>query len=154
MRARDIAMDLPTVQISDPVAKAMRLMLVNRLPGLVVVDEHERPTAVLPGTEVLRLAIPGSYQDDPTLVRTIDEVHADLFWQEPGRHTVGDCLPDQTIKPVAVAPDATLLEIAALMAQKHSPLVVVTDHTLALLGAVTLDRLLTSLALVGPPPVD
>ncbi|MGY0499871.1 CBS domain-containing protein [Nocardia sp. FBN12] len=150
MRARDIAMNLPTVRTSDPVARAVRLMVVNRLPGLIVVDELDRPVAVLPGTQVLRLAIPASYHDDPTLVRTIDEVHADLFWQEPGSLTVGDCLPDGASKPVTVAPDATLLEIAILMARKHSPLIAVVDRSRTLRGAITLERLLTSLAVVGP----
>ncbi|MFF2084357.1 CBS domain-containing protein [Nocardia sp. NPDC058176] len=143
-------MNLPTVRPTDPVAKAVRLMVVNRLPGLIVVDEADRPIAVLPGTQVLRLVIPGSYQDDPSLVRTIDEVHADLFWQEPGSLTVGDCLPDGVVKPATVTADATLLEIAILMARKHSPLIAVVDRTRVLRGAITLERLLTSLALVGP----
>ncbi|MBF6455255.1 CBS domain-containing protein [Nocardia cyriacigeorgica] len=150
MQARDIAIQLPTVRVDDPVAKAMRLMVVNRLPGMIVVDADDRPVAVLPGTQVLRLAIPSSYQDDPALVRTIDEVHAELFWHEPGRWTVGDCLPEAATKPATIRPGATLLEIATLMAQKHSPLVAVVDNTRRLLGAVTLERLLTSLAVAGP----
>ncbi|KAF0847250.1 MULTISPECIES: CBS domain-containing protein [Nocardia] len=150
MRARDIAMNLPTVRTTDPVARAVRVMVVNRLPGLVVVDAEDRPVAVLPGTQVLRLAIPASYQDDTTLVRTIDEVHADLFWQEPGSLTVGDCLADGAPRPATVTPDATLLEIAILMARKHSPLIAVVDRARTLCGAITLERLLTSLALAGP----
>ena len=75
-------------------SKAVQLMVVNRLPGLVVVDDADRPIAVLPGTQVLRLAIPESYRDDPALVRTVDEIHADLFWHGPGKLTVGDCLPN------------------------------------------------------------
>ncbi|GEM34496.1 CBS domain-containing protein [Nocardia neocaledoniensis] len=150
MRAGDIAINLPTVRPSDPVAKAVRLMVVNRLPGLIVVDTADRPVAVLPGTQVLRLVIPGSYQNDPTLVRTIDEVHADLFWQEPGSLTVGDCLPDGAVSPATVTPDATLLEIAILMARKHSPLLAVVDRARVLRGAITLERLLTSLAVTGP----
>lgn len=94
----------PTVRMDDPVSKAVQLMAVNRLPGLVVVDDADRPIAVLPGTQVLRLTIPETYRDDPALVRTVDEIHADLFWHGPGRLT----------------------------------------------GAVTLERLLTSLAVAGP----
>ncbi|GAA5059697.1 CBS domain-containing protein [Nocardia callitridis] len=149
MQAREIAIQLPTVHIGDPVAKAMRLMVVNRLPGMIVVDDRDRPLAVLPGTQVLRLAIPSSYQNDPALVRTIDELHAELFWYEPGRMTVGDCLPDLTAKPTTVRPDATLLELATVMSQRHSPLVAVVDENRVLLGAVTLERLLISLAVVG-----
>ncbi|WP_280232879.1 CBS domain-containing protein [Nocardia cyriacigeorgica] len=150
MQAHEIAIQLPTVHPGDPVAKAMRLMVVNRLPGMIVVDDDDRPVAVLPGTQVLRLAIPSSYQDDPALARTIDEVHAELFWRDPGHLTVGDCLPERSAKPAIVRPDATLLEIAALMAQRHSPLVAVVNHSRTLLGAVTLERLLISLAVAGP----
>lgn len=150
MQAHEIAVSPPTVRRNDPVSNAVRLMVVNRLPGLIVVDDADRPIAVLPGTQVLRLAIPESYQDDPALVRTIDEMHADLFWREAGRLTVGDCLPNPIAKPTSVPPEATLLEIATVMAKKHSPLIAVVDQTGKLVGAVTLERLLTSLAVAGP----
>lgn len=150
MKAREIAVKLPTVTATDPVARAVRLMVVNRLPGLIVVDEAGKPVAVLPGTQVLRLAIPGSYQSDPALARTIDEVHADLFWLEPGNLTVGDCLPHQAAKLATLPAEATLLEVATLMARQHSPLVAVVDSKGILIGAVTLERLLTSLAVAGP----
>lgn len=150
MQARDIAIQLPTVRLDDPVAKAMRLLVVHRLPGMIVVDGDGRPLAVLPGTQVLRLAIPAAYQDDPALAGAIDEVHAELFWQGPGRWTVGDCLPDSAARPVTVPPHATLLHIAALMARRHSPLVAVVDRERRLAGAVTLERLMVALAVAGP----
>ncbi|MCV7257816.1 CBS domain-containing protein [Mycobacterium shimoidei] len=150
MQAHEIAMAAPTVRMDDPVSKAVQLMAVNRLPGLVVVDEADRPAAVLPGTQVLRMAIPESYQDDSALVHTVDEVHADLFWHGPGKLSVRDCLPDPVAKPATVAPEATLLEIATKMAKKRSPLVAVVDRDGKLTGAVTLERLLISLAVAGP----
>jgi len=150
MQAHEIAVNPPTVRTDDPVAKAVQVVVVNRLPGLIVVDDADRPIAVLPGTQVLRLAIPGSYQDDPALVRGVDEVSADLFWREAGNLTVGDCLPSPVAKPATVPPEATLLEIATVMAKKHSPLIAVVDKTGRLIGAVTLERLLTSLAVAGP----
>ncbi|AKS30696.1 CBS domain-containing protein [Mycolicibacterium goodii] len=150
MQAHEIAVHPPTVRIDDPVSKAVQLMVVNRLPGLVVVDDNDKPVAVLPGTQVLKLAIPESYRDDPALVRTVDEIHADLFWHGPGKLTVGDCLPSPVATPATVAPDATLLEIATVMAHKRSPLIAVVDRHGKLTGAVTLERLLTSLAVAGP----
>lgn len=150
MKARDIAVSMPTVTIHDPVAKAVRVMVATRLPGLIVVDQHSHPWMVLPGTQVLRLSIPGSYQEDPALTRTIDEAHADLFWQELRDHTVGDCLPHQPSRPASVPMDATLLEVAATMARVRSPLVAVVDEDNVLVGAITLERLLTSLAIAAP----
>ncbi|MFV8264199.1 CBS domain-containing protein [Mycolicibacterium peregrinum] len=49
-----------------------------------------------------------------------------------------------------MTPDATLLEIATVMANKRSPLIAVVDRSGRLTGAVTLERLLTSLAVAGP----
>ncbi|MDF5752642.1 hypothetical protein [Spongiactinospora sp. TRM90649] len=42
-----------------------------------------------------------------------------------------------------------LLEVAALMARLHSPLVAVVDTDGVLVGAIPLERLLTSLAISG-----
>ncbi|MFD9946852.1 CBS domain-containing protein [Nonomuraea sp. NPDC059023] len=150
MQARDIAVRLPTVTVRDPVVRAVRLMVVNRLPGLIVVDDHTRPATVLPGTQVLRLAIPASIREDHALAGTLDEAEADVFWQELGSLTVGDCLPTPIGRPATVAKDATLLEVAALMARTRSPLVAVVAHDGTLTGAITLERLLTSLAIIGP----
>jgi CBS domain-containing protein len=149
MQARDIAVQVPTVTVDDPVARAVQVMAVGRLPGLIVVDDRGRPRLVLPGTQVLRLAVPDEYQEDPALVRTIDEHHADRFWSELGDRTVGDVALPKT-RPITVSADATLLEVAAVMARQHSPLVAVVDAAGKLLGAITLDRLITSLAVFGP----
>src|SRR5262245_27774476 len=79
---RDVAVSLPAVTVDDPVAKAVRVMAVGRLPGLVVVDGLSRPWVLLTATQVLRLVVPGSYQEDPALARTVDEQSADHFWLE------------------------------------------------------------------------
>ncbi|MFD7655947.1 CBS domain-containing protein [Actinosynnema sp. NPDC059797] len=150
MQASDIAANVPTVTVNDSVSWAWRVMAVNRLPGLVVVDEAGRPLTVLPGTQVLRLAVPESFQQDPALARTIDEAHADLFWEELADLTVGDCLPPKRAKPLTVAADSTILEVAALMCRVHSPLVAVVADDGSLTGAITLERLLTSLAVSRP----
>ncbi|MEU8226124.1 CBS domain-containing protein [Kribbella sp. NPDC048915] len=149
MRAGDIAIGVPTVTAQDSVVKAVQLMAVGRLPGLVVVDDQGRPIAVLPGSQVLKLSIPIAYQEDPMLVRAVDETSADAFWRELGGLVVGDCLPRPATRPLTVTDDATLLEIAALMGRGRSPLVAVVDDDGVLIGVITLDRLLTSLAIAG-----
>ncbi|HEY9523746.1 MAG TPA: CBS domain-containing protein [Thermopolyspora sp.] len=150
MQARDISIHMPTVTVHDMVAKAVRVMAVGRMPGLIVVDEAGRPETVLPGTQVLRLAIPESYLEDPALARTIDEVYAGLFWRDLSHLTVGECLPPRPPKPVTVPVSANLLEVAAIMARQRSPLVAVVERDGTLAGAITLERLLTFLAITGP----
>jgi hypothetical protein len=143
MRAAGLVVGYPTVALSSLALDAARLLAGSDLPGLIVVDDNGAPYAVLPGTEVVRLAVPSYCQDDPALARVIDEAAADVFITELGERTVRQCLPPQPDELPVVAPSATLLEMAALMARTRSPLVAVVDNGV-LLGAVTLDRLLDS----------
>ena len=112
------------------------------LPGLIVVDDRERPLTILAGTQVLRMAVPSYCQEDPTLARVIDEAAADVFHRGLGDRTVADGLPKERRELPVVESDATALEMAALMARTRTPLVAVVDEDGRLLGAVTLDALL------------
>jgi CBS domain-containing protein len=147
MQARDIAVQLPTVTLHDPVIKAVKVMAMAQMPGMIIVDEAHRPKVVLPGTQVLRMTVLQSYQRDQALARAIDEAHADHFWQELGQRSVSDCLPPGLGKPTVVPEDATLLEVANLMARLHCPLIAVVNDTGRLFGAITLNNLVASLAL-------
>ncbi|HYO85798.1 MAG TPA: CBS domain-containing protein [Dermatophilaceae bacterium] len=142
MRAINLASPFPTVRRSTPAIAAARLLADQNLPGLIVLDDAGRPWTVLPGTQVLRMAIPSYCQEDPTLARVIDEPAADVFITGLGDRSVEQCLdPDQRDVPV-VDPDATLLEIAALMATEHAPVVAVLNPDGTLRGAITVDALL------------
>jgi CBS domain-containing protein len=142
MRARDLAESYPTVTMDTLVVEAARLLAGERLNGLVVVDDQGRPSCILPATQVLRLGVPRYCQDDPALARVIDEAHADIFLRELGTRTMADCLPRTVDEPAVVDEDATVLEVAALMARTRSPLVVVVDPAGRMTGAVTLHALL------------
>lgn len=150
MRAHDIVDDVPTVTADDPVAAAVRLMARTRLPGLIVVDAGSVPIRVLPGTQVLRMTVPRSHQVHPSLARTIDEPHADQFWQELGDRTVGECLPERPDRMAVVTQEATLLEAAALMGRVRSPLLAVVGQDGRLAGGIVLERLLAALARATP----
>lgn len=142
MRAINLAGPFPTVRRSTPAIAAARLLADQNLPGLIVLDDAGRPWTVLPGPQVLRMAIPSYCQEDPTLARVIDEPAADVFITGLGDRTVEQCLdPDQRDVPV-VNPDATLLEIAAVMATEHAPVVAVLNPDGTLRGAITVDALL------------
>ena len=129
MRASELAAPFPTVTAQTSALEAARLLAGQNLPGLIVVDEQGRPATVLPGTQVLRMAIPSYCQDDPALARVIDEAAADVFLRGVGNRTVVD-------------PDATVLEIAAVMARSRSPLVAVAGRGQPMVGAITLDAML------------
>ncbi|MBN1171831.1 MAG: CBS domain-containing protein [Micromonosporaceae bacterium] len=142
MKARDLAAPYPTVRIDTPMVEAARLLAGQDLPGLIVVNRQGEPFTVLPGTQVLRMAIPRYCQEDPTLARVIDEAAADLFLRHLGDRTVVECLPERPKALPVVDPNATVLEIAAVMAATATPLVAVLDDRGGLIGAITLDALL------------
>ncbi|MGH3728777.1 MAG: CBS domain-containing protein [Micromonosporaceae bacterium] len=142
MRARDVAAPFPTVGLDTPAIEAARLLANQNLPGLIVVDDADRPKTILPGTQVLRMVVPAYVQDDPTLARVIDEAAADVFLRGVGDRTVAELLPREHRELPVVDPDATVLEIAAVMARSRSPLAAVATDGQAMTGAITLDALL------------
>ncbi|MEV0163285.1 CBS domain-containing protein [Nonomuraea fuscirosea] len=141
MRARDLAVEFPTVTLGTPALEAAKLLADQDLPGLILVDDDGRPHSILPGTQVLRLAVPAYCQDDPALARVVDEAHADRFLHRLGGKSVRECLPERRRELPVADPGATVLELAALMARTHSPLVAVVEDD-RLIGAVTLQSLL------------
>jgi predicted transcriptional regulator len=142
VRARDLVVDYPAVRDDTPAIDAAKLLAGQDLPGLIVTNASGQPTTILPGTEVLKMAVPRYVQDDPTLAHVIDDATSDIFVNALGAKTVAQLLPDTPRELPVVRGDATLLEIAALMARSRSPLVAVVDDRKLLLGAVTLDALL------------
>lgn len=142
MRARDLTAPFPVVRLDTLAIEAARMLAGQNLPGLIVVDDKGRPLTVLPGTQVLRMAVPQYCQDDPALARVVDEEAADLFLRELGERTVADAVRERSRELPVVDPDATVLEVAALMARARSPLVAVVERGRGMLGAITLDALL------------
>ena len=142
MRAGDVSIQMSTVAEDTPAREAARVLAAQDLPGLIVVDAKGRPLTVLAGTQVLRMALPSYCQDDPALARVIDEAAADVILEGIGDRTVADLLPRNRPELPAVSADATMLEVAAVMARSNVPLVAVVDKDRVMTGAITLDGLL------------
>lgn len=152
MRARELAEPFPVIDLDTDAMAAARLMGGAHLPGLIVCGPDRRPFAVLPGSQVLRFIIPNYVQEDLALARVYDEQAADELLAKLTNSTVRDVLPserDMDELPI-VDQDATMIEVAAVMARMHSPLVAVVDGD-ELLGAITVSRLLRHL-LPGETP--
>jgi CBS domain-containing protein len=147
MTARKLAQPFPLVTPDTDAMEAAQAMAAQHLPGLIVCGDDGRPYTILPGSQVLRFLIPSYVQDNPGLAGALDEEASDELCRKLVRSTVRDLLPrpaDLDELPV-VDGDATSLEVAALMARMHSPLVaVVDDHDgrHRVIGAITVSRLL------------
>lgn len=141
MLARELAEEYPLVDVDTDALEAARILAVNRLPGLVVTDTDGSPYAVLPGSQVVRLVVPEYIRQDPSLARVIEEEAADQIAHGLAGKRVRDLLPRRPHQLPVVRGDDTVLELAALMAQMHSPLVAVVEGG-EITGVVTAARLL------------
>lgn len=153
MRARDLAEPFPVVHPDTDALSATRLLVDQGLPGLVVTDAQGKPLVILPGSQVLRFALPDYVEEDPSLAGVIPESEADRFCEALGGSTVAALMPDQEFLPRSdrdrpiVSPEATVLEVASVMTRQKSPVVAVVDggDGTRVLGVVTVHRLLGAL---------
>ncbi|UVO10849.1 CBS domain-containing protein [Mycobacterium sp. SVM_VP21] len=143
MQAEQIAEEFPVVAIDSDALAAARLLAEHRLPGIVVTDAAGKPYAVLPASQVVRFIVPGYVQDDPSLAGVLSETVADRSAEKLRGKTVRDVLPEHLRDVPAADADATVIEVAAMMARLHSPLIaVVKDGELH--GVITASRLLAA----------
>jgi CBS domain-containing protein len=139
--ARELAEEFPLVSVDTDALEAARVLAVNRLPGLVVTDTDGSPYAVLPASQVVRFVVPEYIREDPSLARVIEEEGADQIARGLAGRRVRDLVPRRPRDLPLVRGDDTVLELAAMMAQLHSPLVAVVDDG-TVVGVVTAARLL------------
>ena len=137
MIASDLAQPVGLVRTTDTVLDAARRLVAEALPGLAVVSDEGRPLAVLPASQVLGLAVPTYIKDDPSLARVIDEAAADRLVEGLAGLTVQAVLDDAEPDLLGtVDHDATLLEVAAIMARLHVPLLVVAGPDGKAIGTI------------------
>ncbi|MDG9700818.1 CBS domain-containing protein [Streptomyces sp. DH37] len=145
MRARNLAEPYPFVSTDDSAVEAARLLAERSLPALLVLDADGLPNAVVPGSQLIRQILPSYVLDDPQLAAVVDEQHMAEASERLGNLTVAEWLPPHVFPPPMVGPDARPMEVAALMARSHSPLVAVIERgssRVTLLGSVTAARLM------------
>jgi predicted transcriptional regulator len=150
MRTRDLAVPEGVVSVDEPLIDAARRMVDEALAGLVIVSSTGEPLAVLPASQVLGLVVPGYVKDDPALAAVVDEASADRLAERlvglSVQYVLDDARPDLL---ATIEDDATLLEAAAVMARKHTPVLVVVDDAGQAVGTLSardvLGRLLRSL---------
>ncbi|GCB43927.1 CBS domain-containing protein [Streptomyces sp. NL15-2K] len=142
MRARDLAESYPFVTSDDDAIDAARMLAGQSLPALLVLDADGQPHAIVPGPQLIRQLIPAYIAEDPLLAGVVDERNDAEIAERLTGLTVAEWAR-QLYPPPVVGPDARPMEVAALMARTHSPLVAVIErdgHQVTLLGTVTAAR--------------
>jgi CBS domain-containing protein len=64
----------------------------------------------------------------PSVKLDSDALDAARLCQAPAGRRVADCLPGERRKPPIADPEDTALEVAALMAREHGPLIAVVER--------------------------
>jgi CBS domain-containing protein len=137
MMCSQIATSSGLVEVSDRIEDAAQRLVDEGLAGLAVVDGEGKPRAVLPASQVLGLAVPTYVKDDPSLAGVADEAMADRMGAKLRSLTVQDVLDDFEPDLLGVVHhDATLLEVAAIMARSHTPILVVVSPDGKAVGTV------------------
>lgn len=142
MHAADVTQALPTVRPSDYVLSAVRTVTRHSLPGLVVADAQGEVVGCMSSIDLLRLTLPRYVQEEPGLARVFDETHADLIAAALVGVRVSEVVGEASASIPIARPRATVIELAELMAERSSPIVVVARERGGTLGVVTVNHLL------------
>lgn len=147
MRARDMAQPTEVIRLDTPALDALRALADSQLPGLVIALKDS--FVVVPASQVLRVALPQYVIDDAALGRVWDEPSADALAARLAGRTLADLARaldpsrDDERPDHIVDGEANIVEIAAVMAAAHVPLVAVVDEG-TLLGVITVNQLIGS----------
>ncbi|MCX4581521.1 CBS domain-containing protein [Streptomyces sp. NBC_01481] len=148
MLARDLAEPYPSVSTDISAVDAARLLTEHELPALLVLDTAQRPYAIVQGSQLIKQLVPEYVLEDPRRAAAIDDRHLAEVTEKIAGLAVTAWLPPRTYTPPVVGPDAGALQVTALMARTHTPLVAVIErdgNQVRLVGAITAARLLERL---------
>ena len=143
MRARDLAVPYPLLPADAPAAEAARLLAEEEVDA-VFVERHGQLQGVVSDIGLLVRLLPGYIIEDPKLAQVMEEGATDLLWRRLEGHTAGELLAKKGSEVPQVDGDATLMEVAAVMAGARAPMVAVREGD-QLIGGITSSALLTRL---------
>ena len=119
MRARDLAEPYPAVSADDDAVTAARLFVERRLPALLVLDADQRPYAIVPGSQLLRVVLPDYALEDSAQALALHDTELERLAEKLEGLTVAQWLPHRTL-PTVVGPDTGIAQVAALMIRTHA----------------------------------
>lgn len=128
MHASDIQTELPIVDRTTPALEAAKLIASARVGGLIVADLEGHPVGVVWAVDILGHLLPNYLRDDMSLAAVIDEKGAEEMWSATAKLTLGELFDDDGVripKLLEVDADATIVEVAAQMADARTQVALV-----------------------------
>jgi signal-transduction protein with cAMP-binding, CBS, and nucleotidyltransferase domain len=144
MRARDLAAPYPSLP-TDAAASQVARVLAQEEVDVVFIERQGQLQGVVSDIGLLVRLLPSYIIEDPKLAQVLEEGATDLLWRRLEGHRVEELLPRAASGEVPqVDGDATLMEVAAVMAGARAPMVAVREGS-RLIGGITSSALLTRL---------
>ncbi len=143
MRARDLAAPYPSLP-TDAAASEVARVLAQEEVDVVFIERQGQLQGVVSDIGLLVRMLPGYIIEDPKLAQVMEEGATDLLWRRLEGHTAGELLPRKGGEVPQVDGNATLMQVAAVMAGARAPMVAVREGG-RLIGGITSSALLTSL---------
>ncbi|WP_338491793.1 hypothetical protein [Streptomyces sp. SJL17-4] len=128
MRARDLTWPCTPVRLDVTLREAAQLLVRERSPVLVVVSEDGHPLTAVPAARVLAAALPEAVRKDSLLAAVVGDSLDDDVRARAASLRLGDVLPTRLTSPAVVSPDASPIQMASLMDQTGSTVVLVVDY--------------------------
>ena len=128
MRASDIQIALQPITRATTALEAARLIAADRLAALVIANEEGTPVAVVSAVDALGLLVPNYIMSDLSLSGVFSETGAEDVWNGTAQRAIAELLDDTGVRKhelLKVDADATLVEIAAQMADERAQIALV-----------------------------
>lgn len=127
MLAKELAGGFPSVRPDARLGDVLAVVVRDDLPGVVLLDRHGRPQATPSLRDILDLLVPWPLRESPGLARVIPEGMAERMLAETLRRPVDELVEGRTAPSCRVRGQATVLEVATMMACRHSALATVLE---------------------------
>jgi len=140
LTVRDIMeTDVPSVYPEDPIERVVRVLREHELPGVPVINEGGRCVGIITESDLIM----GGEKEDLHLPHYFELFGGFVFlestkkFEERLRKAIGSTAQDvMTEDPITVEPEATLDEVARLIARHKHNRIPVVEHG-RLIGVVT-----------------
>jgi CBS domain containing-hemolysin-like protein len=148
MHASDLVTRIELVDRTTNALAAAQLVARDGHSTIIIADKDGKPVAVISALDVLALLIPHYLRDDMALAGVFDENGAEEIWTHAKDRTVGELLDDDKVNVydiLRVDADASIVEVAARMANERAQVALVTDENATEPGFVRLPTVMDAI---------